>query len=99
MTEKEFQKDFSELYQFLSAFVEQCYVLKSDSEIIDNNFSLKYDKIAISEAHEVLTLDPFPAEAIERITNIWHEDQSTKAWFASIVTKLEAKIAEAERNL
>lgn len=82
----------------MSAFVEQCYVVKSDDDIITEYCNYEDALEILPQAHEVLKLDPFPSEAIEGITNIWHKDQSTKDWFASIVKKLEKKIEESDKN-
>jgi hypothetical protein len=97
MNEEEFVKLYSILTDFLSGFVIQCYELVPDDVIIDEN-PIGALKNILPQAHEVLQLEPFPADAIEKITNIWHGDKSTKAWFSEIVAKLEKKVSEAEKN-
>lgn len=96
MIYSEFTTKYPNLYQFLSAFVIQCYEDISDNKIIEENFSPEYfskeGKVTIQEAKEVLKLEPFPKDIIEEITNIWHENISTEDWFKEIIDKLEQKV-------
>ncbi len=96
MDEQSFWHKFPILKDFLAGFVIQCYEPVSDERVINEN-SLGALKCVLPQAHEVLQLDPFPAEIIESITNIWHEDISTKDWFASIVSKIEVRVNEAQK--
>ncbi|MDC0857369.1 hypothetical protein OAP83_01490 [Rickettsiales bacterium] len=91
MTEDCFIDLYPELYQFLGGFIIQCYENKSDDEII-NEWLLSNTGQIISEAKEVLKLEPFPKDIIEEITNIWHENISTEDWFKEIIDKLEQKV-------
>jgi hypothetical protein len=53
----------------------------------------------LPQAREVLQLKPFPKEAIENIAMVWFDTpEKTKAWFAGIVIKLGAKVAESEKE-
>lgn len=97
MKESEFKEKYWNLTGLLSGFVIQCYEDVSDEVVIEEN-SIEAIQNLLPQAHEVLSLDPFPAEAIELITNIWHENQSTKEWFAEIVGKLEKRVREAEKE-
>lgn len=92
MSEEEFIKKYPDLNQFLGAFVIQCYESKSDDEIIEENFDAKSDARALNQAKEVLQLENFPDDVIESITNIGHENISTKNWFIEIISKLERKL-------
>ena len=92
MDKKAFKKHYDDVYQFLGAFIEQCYVAKSDDEILQEYVSYEDVLRLLPQAREVLALDPFPEEVIEQATNQWSPNKSRKEWFAEIVAKLEARV-------
>ena len=49
---------------------------------------------ALSQAKEVLQMDPFPETLIEGLTNRCHPEITRKQWLQEVVTMLERKLKE-----
>lgn len=101
MDRKIFRKQYPELYQLLSAG----FACDADFDIFDVDETLKkwfnpnafeVDKESISQAREILAMEPFPEELIGEIANTWSPIMTMKEWLTEVVEKLEARIAEAE---
>lgn len=104
MTEDKFEEKYYNLYQLLGAYFgpyatdEQFFddevILREYFEDIEDD---KEDiKLILSQAREVLALDPFPEELIGDLINRSSPIVTMKEWLEGIVAKLEVKIKEIE---
>lgn len=103
-TRQEFEENYYELYQTLCGYFgyyatdEQFF----DDEVILGEYFADIEddvediKLILSQAKEVLALDPFPEEFIRDLTNTKSPIETRKEWLEGIASKLEAKIREIE---